>query len=85
MNLLKFELFGMQNACQRKAQLRSSQLIMTGVIRKAISRMCSDKADILSSVAIEMLYSTCIWETGTVTVKIFDLIGNIISRDRTTN
>ena len=30
-----------------------------------------------------MLYSTCIWETGTV--KVFDLIGNIIPRVSTTN
>ena len=30
-----------------------------------------------------MLYSTCIWETGTVNV--FDLIGNTISRISTTN
>ena len=40
--------------------------------------MCSDKADRSSAIVIEMLYSTSIWETGTV--KVFDLIGNIISR-----
>ena len=45
--------------------------------------MCSDKADISSAFVIEMLYSTCIWETGTVMV--FDLISNIISRVSTTN
>ena len=68
MNLLKFELLGMQNACQRKSQLSSSQLISTGIITKTISRMCSDKTDISSAIVIEMLYSTCIYETGKVKV-----------------
>ena len=45
--------------------------------------MCSDKADRSLAIVIEMLYSTCIWETGTV--KVFDLIGDIISRVSTTN
>ena len=44
--------------------------------------MCSDKADSSSAIVIEMLYFTCIWETGTIDV--FDLIGNIISRVSTT-
>ena len=73
MNLLKFELFGMQRACQKKSQLKVS----TGIITKTISRMCSDKADIPLAIVIEMLYSTCIWETGKV--KVFDLICHIIS------
>ena len=41
--------------------------------------MCSDKADIPSAIVIEMLYSTCIWETGKV--KVFYLICHIISFD----
>ena len=73
MKLLKFELIEMQEACQRK----SSQLISTGFITKEISRMCSDKADRSSAIVIEILYSTCIWETGTS--KVFDLIGDITS------
>ena len=44
--------------------------------------MCSDKADRSSAIVIEILYSTCIWETGSV--EVFDLIGNIISRVSTT-
>ena len=56
---------------------RSSQLISTRIITKTISRMCSDKADIPSAIVLEMLYSTCIWETGKV--KVFDLICHIIS------
>ena len=52
-------------------------------ITKATSRMCSDKADRSSAIVINMLYSTCISKTGTVNV--FDLIGNIISRDSTGN
>ena len=39
--------------------------------------MCSDKADIQSAIVIEMLYFTCIWETGKV--KVFGLICHIIS------
>ena len=68
--------------CRRHARgnpsWRSSQLISTEIITKAISRMCSDKADSSSAIVIEMLYFTCIWETGTI--EVFDLIGNIISR-----
>ena len=45
--------------------------------QKTISRMRSDKADIASAIAIQMLYSTCIWENGTV--EVFGLICNIIS------
>ena len=45
--------------------------------------MCPDKADRSSAIVIEMLYSTCFWETGTV--KVLDLNGNIISRISTTN
>ena len=45
--------------------------------------MCSDKEDRSLAIVIEMLYFTCIWETGTV--KVFDLIGDIISRVSTTN
>ena len=45
--------------------------------------MYSDKADRSPAIAIEMLYSTCIWETGTV--KVFDLIDDIILRVSTTN
>ena len=72
MKLLKFELFGMQKACQRISQLKASQLISTGIITKTISRMRSDKADISSAIVIQMLNSTCILETGTV--EVFDLI-----------
>ena len=81
MKLLKFELFGMRKACQRISQLKDYQLISTGIITKTISRMRSDKADISSAIVIQMLYSTCIWETGTV--EVFDLICNIISSDST--
>ena len=42
--------------------------------------MGSDKADRSVAIVIQMLYSKCIWETGTV--KVFDLIGNIISEQR---
>ena len=70
MNLLKFELFG------------NSQKAEQYSVTKAISRMCSDKADRPSAIVIEILYSTCNWETGTV--KVFNLIGNIISRVSTT-
>ena len=45
--------------------------------------MCSDKADRSSAIVIEMLYSTCIWESDTI--KVFDLISNIILRISTTN
>ena len=45
--------------------------------QKTISRMRSDKADISSAIVIQMLYSTCIWEAGTV--EVFGLICNIIS------
>ena len=55
----------------------SSQLISTGIITKTISRMRSNKADISSAIVIQMLFSTCIWETGTV--EVFGLICNIIS------
>ena len=52
------------------------------IITKAISRMCSDKAKRSSAIVIEILYSTCIWET--VTIEVFDLICNIISSASTT-
>ena len=55
MKLLKFELFGMQKACQSKAQLKVCQLISTGIITKTISRMCSGKADISSAIVIQIL------------------------------
>ena len=45
--------------------------------------MCSDKADRSSAIVIEMLYSTCFWETGTVNV--LDLNDNIISKISTTS
>ena len=45
--------------------------------------MSSDKADRSLAIVIEMLYSTCILETGTVNV--LDLIRDIISRVRTAN
>ena len=76
MNLLKFELFGMQKACQRKSQLKVKPADQYRNHHKTISRMCSDKADIPSAIVIEMLYSTCIWETSKV--KVFDLICQII-------
>ena len=45
--------------------------------QKQLARMRSDKADISSAIVIQMLYSTCILETGIV--EVFDLICNIIS------
>ena len=45
--------------------------------------MCPDKADRSSAIVVEMLYSTCFWETGTV--KVLDLNCNIISRISTIN
>ena len=72
--------------CRRHARgnpsRSSSQLISTEFITKAISGRCSDKAGRSSAIVIEILYSTCIWETGTVIV--FDLIGDIISSVSTT-
>ena len=50
----------------------------TGIITKSISRICSYKANRSSAIVIDILYSTCVWET--VTIEVFDLIGNIISR-----
>ena len=67
--------------CRRHARgnpsWRSSQVTSTGIITKTISRMRSDKADISSAIVNQMLYSTCICETGTV--EVFGLICNIIS------
>ena len=40
--------------------------------------MCSEQAYRSSAIVIDILYSTCIWETGTA--KVFDLINHIISR-----
>ena len=77
MKLLKFELFGMQKVCQRKSQLKVQPADQYRNYHKTISRMHSDKADISSAIVIQMLYSTCIWETGTV--EVFGLICNIIS------
>ena len=77
MKFLKFELFGMQKACQRKSQLKVQQADQYRNYHKTISRMRSDKADISSAIVIQMLYSTCIWETGTV--EVFGLICNIIA------
>ena len=77
MKLLKFELFGMQKACQRKSQLKVQPADQYRNITKTMSRMRSGKADMSSAIVIQMLYSTCIWETGTVDV--FGLICNIIS------
>ena len=76
MKLLKFELFGMQKACQRKSQLKVQAADQYRNYHKTISRMHSDKADISSAIVIQMLYSTCIWEIGTV--EVFGLICNII-------
>ena len=94
MKLLKFELIEIQKACQRKSQLmlypadqhrifHKSNYCCNMVLKMATkSRMCSDKADRPSAIVIKILYSTCIWEIGTV--KVFDLIGNIISSVSTT-
>ena len=77
MKLLKFELFGMQKACQRKSMLKVQPAYQyRNYHKKTISRMRSDKADISSAIVVQMLYSTCISETGTV--ELFGLICNII-------
>ena len=68
MKLLKYEL---------KSQLKVKPADQYRNFHKIISRMRSDKADISSAIVIQMLYSTCIWETGTV--EVFGLICNIIS------
>ena len=77
MKLLQFELFGMQKACQRKSQLKDQPADQYMNDHKSISRMRFDKADMSSAIVIQMLYSTCIWETGTV--EMFGLICNIMS------
>ena len=66
-----------------KLKLQPPDQLRIEFIKKAVSRMCSDKADISLAILIEMLYSTCIRETGTV--KVFDLNGDIICRVNTTN
>ena len=74
----------MQKSCQRKAQLKAQPAGQYSNYHKSnIYRIFSDKEYSSSAIAIEILYSTCIWNTGVV--KMFELISNIIWRARPSN
>ena len=45
------------------------------VYHKAISRICSDKADRSSAFIIEMIYSICIWKTCKISQELVQLTG----------